>query len=430
MATRDKSKEEKSIIYPAGSGIRIRPLINESGGQAFGGSYLVDVPAALTGGRRIREQKKSLVEAKRLASQKYKGAKQNGESFFQLSEQERTEIMDWLPKLRKAGITIPQASEFALTHLVGTNNSVTLSQFVEEFLKGKQQRLERGDIRPLTYSSFKSRADKFVEKFGESRLVELSADEIKDWLVGLGGSPRTTKNYMNVVAEIFNEAISGGYIARSPLSRISKHERKVLCGQAADSESEPSVLTIDQAKSLLSNAHSDPDLNLLPFVVLGLFCGLRTEEIKRLDWSAINLTGDKPSVTISGAIAKKRRIRHVDIPANAVAWLTPCAKERGLVAEDRYSDDHGRRFRKLTQLAGFGYEEGSGKKKKWVGTWQTNAIRHSFASYHYALHGDAMLTSRLLGHKSNDTVLFDHYRALASKEDAETYFSLKPKQAS
>lgn len=426
MAKRDKSDIETSIIHPPESGIRIRPVANETGGKIYNGSYLVDVPAVLTGGRRIRKQRKSLKEAKRLAESEYKGVKQSGESFFQLSERERSEVVDWLPKLRDAGITLSQASEFALTHLVGTNNSVTLSQFVEEFLKGKKQRLVRGDIRPLTYSSFKTRSDKFVEKFGESRLVDLGAAEIKDWLVNLKTSPRTTKNYMSVVAEIFNEAISAGYIARSPLSRISRHERKVLCGQSADSESEPSVLTVDEAKSLLSAAHSNPDIKLLPFVVLGLFCGLRTEEIKRLEWSAINLSGEKPSVTISGAIAKKRRIRHVDIPVNAVAWLIPCAKEKGLVAEDRYNDDHGRRFRKLTKLAGFGYEKGTGKKKQWVGTWQTNAIRHSFGSYHYALHGDAMLTSRLLGHKSNDSVLFDYYRALASKEDAEQYFKLRP----
>ena len=116
----------------------------------------------------------------------------------------------------------------------------------------------------------------------------------------------------------------------------------------------------------------------------------------------------------------------MDIPSNAVELLKPYAQESGLIAEDRYSGDHARRFQQVTQFAGFGYweNEGDPKKKKWVTTWKTNAMRHSFGSYHYALHGDAMLTSRLMGHKSNDTVLFDHYRALASKEDAEAYFDL------
>ncbi len=32
----------------------------------------------------------------------------------------------------------------------------------------------------------------------------------------------------------------------------------------------------------------------------------------------------------------------------------------------------------------------------------------------------------MLGHKSNDQMLFDHYRSLARKSDAEKYFSVAP----
>jgi hypothetical protein len=53
-------------------------------------------------------------------------------------------------------------------------------------------------------------------------------------------------------------------------------------------------------------------------------------------------------------------------------------------------------------------------------------MRHSFGSYHYALHGNPLETSRQLGHKSNDQVLFDHYRALATKEQGEAFFSIVP----
>jgi hypothetical protein len=53
-------------------------------------------------------------------------------------------------------------------------------------------------------------------------------------------------------------------------------------------------------------------------------------------------------------------------------------------------------------------------------------MRHSFGSYHYSLHGNPLETSRLLGHKASDQVLFDHYRALASKEQAKQFFALMP----
>ncbi len=53
-------------------------------------------------------------------------------------------------------------------------------------------------------------------------------------------------------------------------------------------------------------------------------------------------------------------------------------------------------------------------------------MRHSFGSYHYALHGDPLLTARLLGHKATDDVLFSHYRALTSKEEATAFFAIAP----
>ena len=54
-------------------------------------------------------------------------------------------------------------------------------------------------------------------------------------------------------------------------------------------------------------------------------------------------------------------------------------------------------------------------------------MRHSFGSYWYALTGDSLRTASLLGHKSNDQVLFDHYRALTTKAEAEKYFAIIPK---
>jgi hypothetical protein len=53
-------------------------------------------------------------------------------------------------------------------------------------------------------------------------------------------------------------------------------------------------------------------------------------------------------------------------------------------------------------------------------------MRHSFGSYHFAAHANSMETSRQLGHRSSDHVLFDHYRALARKEDGEAFFNILP----
>jgi hypothetical protein len=41
-------------------------------------------------------------------------------------------------------------------------------------------------------------------------------------------------------------------------------------------------------------------------------------------------------------------------------------------------------------------------------------------------HSNPIETSCLLGHKASDQVLFDHYRALATKAQVESYFALRP----
>ena len=120
MATKTESNALESFIYPDDSGIRIRPTINAHKGSAYGVSYLVDVPQQLTGGRRVRIQRSSLKAAKAEAKRQYTGAQRLGEDFFFLSPQDRAEVVDWLPKLKDAGISFKDAVEFALTHLAGT----------------------------------------------------------------------------------------------------------------------------------------------------------------------------------------------------------------------------------------------------------------------------------------------------------------------
>jgi len=53
-------------------------------------------------------------------------------------------------------------------------------------------------------------------------------------------------------------------------------------------------------------------------------------------------------------------------------------------------------------------------------------MRHSFGTYHFALHGDSMKTSIEMGHKTGDDVLFEHYRSLATHADAKAYFDIRP----
>ena len=55
-------------------------------------------------------------------------------------------------------------------------------------------------------------------------------------------------------------------------------------------------------------------------------------------------------------------------------------------------------------------------------------MRHSFCSYHLAMHEKAGKTALQAGHRQLGT-LFEHYRRAMRKEDAEAFWRIRPDDA-
>jgi len=165
----------------------------------------------------------------------------------------------------------------------------------------------------------------------------------------------------------------------------------------------PGILSPSDTAALLAAAPED----IIPALVIGFFAGLRTAEIERLDWREIDLK--RGFIEITAAKAKSSQRRLVEIQPNLRSWLQPLAKLSGPVrlSEMRHKD----RLNLARTSAGI--------------AWPANACRHSFASYHLALFQDAAKTALQLGH-TNTAVLFQHYRELATPDEAKAYFAITP----
>lgn len=317
-----------------------------------------------------------------------------------------------LTKANEAGKPLDELLDYACERLKPKGGERTVEQLADELIEIKRVWQKRGDLRPASLRDFENRAGRIGHDLGQYLLAELTKDRIQAWLSGLKRSPRTLKNYRMVLAEMMRYAVQKRYLVENPISELTRHDIKEIEG-IANTARQPSILSPEQAEQLLLAAFADPAADLGPAVVLGLFAGIRTEELKRLKWDAVRLAGEQPFVVIGPEIAKKRRIRNVSLPPNAIAWLQrwPGAKE-GALTRSGHINDFQKRFAKLSAAAGI--------------TWEANAMRHSFGSYHFALLSNSLETARLLGHKQDDTVLFAHYRALASKEQGEAYFTILP----
>ena len=463
MKTRVSDKEDFTLkrqkkgalrvwVWQDNPRITIRERLNASGGMG----YRVTFPVSVTGGRVLFLQRKSLDDAKEIARNRGREFRESRSSALVLGDTQKIQAATAIRLLKDSRIQKPldevarlysqahallqphnlevneaaklltealqlaqptgkplaELVSYAVSRICPTGGSKTLTELAEEMVEMKRGWLERGDLRPDSFRDFENRAGKISADLGTIPLSELTKDVIYEWLKCLKLAPRSTKNYRMVFAEILKYAQQKRYILINPNDEFTRQDIKELEGMANEVR-QPSILTPKQSEALVTAAFNNPDLDLGAAVVLGLFGGIRTEELKRLKWDAVRLDEVHPFVVIGPEIAKKRRIRNVPLPECAVACLRIWPRTSDKITRSTHANDYQKRFMKLCEKAEI--------------KWQSNAMRHSFGSYHYSKYGNSIETARILGHKGDDTVLFAHYRALTTKAQGDAYFSILPK---
>jgi integrase len=439
--TKKRKPKHATWEHPAGSGIKIAEMPNRTGGRVFGVSFQVRIPAELLGvvGKREMHQRKTKAEAERLAEDRFLALRKHGTEFSKIPAAAQKQAAIAWGMLAEHGLDFIGAAEAAIRVLRPAGGQKTLAEVLAELRASKAERMAAGGLDKRTSDDFKSRSLKIEAALGSKPASLVTSEDVEKWLRKLrtegpdsGTGPlsqRSVLNYRNTLAETFRHAKAKRYCTENPLERFTREDYKALGGEKAERDLDGiNILSVEESRKLLNTAAAPEELGMLPSIVLRLFCGIRTAEVCRLDWSEIHWLDPKPYVHIPAGKAKKRSIRHVEIPENALAWLKLCNPPKaGLVVPGNGKvKGYCKRFARLAKLAGLGKADGAGK---WVSDWENNDTRHSFGSYHYALHGDAGKTSAQLGHKQGDDVLFAHYRQLVREEQAKDYFSIAPQPA-
>jgi integrase len=430
-AAKSKPTKPTAWEHPTGSGIRISELANKNAGKSYGVSYRVRIPGELLGKAGAREtfQRKKRHEAERLAEDRFLALRQHGTSFADVPpEVQKQAVIAW-GLLKPHGLDLIKTVEAGIAALRPPGGVKTLAEVLSELRQSKALRLAEKRLDQRTHDDFKSRSLKIETALGAKPINLITADEVSKWLhrirrEGADGSgaltQRSVLNYRNTLAETFRHAKARRYLTANPLEQFTREDYKSLGGESDERSLDSiNILSVEEADKLLRKALETIESGLLPSLVLRLFCGLRTAEVCRLEWKEVHWLEENPYVHIPAGKAKKRRIRQVDIPANALTWLRLCnPPAEGLVVPGNGKvKGYCKRFARLAALAGV--------------EWENNDSRHSFGSYHYALHGDAMKTAGQMGHKGNDNELFAHYRQLVRKEQAVAFFGLMaPAEAS
>jgi len=348
---------------------------------------------------RNRQFFKDKTEAETVLRQKLIEQENNGRAGLSFNERHRAEYLECAEKLLPFGVTIRDAVNFYLPHLRAANRTCTAAELVGDLLKVKQA--DGASERYL--SDLRSRLTQFADAFNGRPVAEVTGPQIDDWLRSLSDketgsrlSPVTRNNFRRVLVVAFNFARERGYCVGNPAEKAAR--AKVV-------ETTIGILTVDQTARLLESTTPE----LVPYIAIGAFAGLRRAELERLDWQEVDLQSGLIEVTASKA--KSARRRFVKIQPNLARWLQPQARSSGNVTPPNY--------RELLDMA---------RKAAGITDWPQNALRHSFASYHLARFNDAAALALELGH-TNSNLVFQHYRQLVKPKQAERYWEIAPAAA-
>jgi integrase len=348
---------------------------------------------------RNRQFFKDKTEAETVFDQKKIEQENFGTAGLAFDDKKRGEYLKCAEKLEPFGKTISDAVNFYVPHLRALKRTCTAAELVDELLKVK----EADGVSERYLSDLRSRLTRFSDSFDGKQIAEMTAPQIDEWLRSLSNeetgnrlSPVTRNNFRRVLITAFSFALGRGYCVGNPSEETAK---------AKEIESPVGILTVEETARLLENAAPE----LLPYIAIGAFAGLRRAELEQLDWKEVDLQSALIEVTASKA--KTARRRFVKIQPNLGRWLQPHAQLSGNVTPPGY--------RVLLENA----RDAAG-----ITEWPQNALRHSFASYHLARFNDAALLALELGH-TNSNLVFQHYRQLVKPKQAERYWKIAPASA-
>jgi integrase len=299
------------------------------------------------------------------------------------------------------GASMLEAAKFYLRHHPRHLPTRTVPQVVEEMIASK----EAEGMSALHLYDLKSRLRRFATKFQMPIAMVLGRDMqayiadlkcAKRVHAGRAYTGRSKNNVRKILKNLFHFAQSRGYLPKG----LTEADDLVRVKEAPQPIA---IFTPAEMGKLL--AHADEDV--LPFLAIGAFAGLRHAETLRLDWSEVDLAGGHIEVKANKAKTASRRL--VPLSPNLQKWLAPCHRETGkLVAFEKMSG----KLKKLTEKESVGFK------------WKRNALRHSFISYRVAQTQNVAQTALEAG--NSPQIIFSNYRELVKPADAVKWFAIEP----
>ena len=285
-----------------------------------------------------------------------------------------------------------------------TVKTKAIADGVEEFIASRQHRTEAKDGKRAQLSQtyavhINSWLREFAATFPGTAVCDLSKEHLHAYSQTFKNFTPKTKNHRRATVKMFlNWATRNDYL---PVNHRLL-EADALAREIAES-GQTDFFSATELQKLLDNAGAE----LRPVIAIAGLAGLRGEEIMRLEWADVWRAAGYIEVTARNAKTRQRRLVEI-CPALAV-WLAPCRKMTGKVFPGGvHAFQHAYlKLRKSLKIPD-----------------RNNGLRHAFCTYHFAAHANENLTAAQAG--NSPAMIHAHYKALATKADAEKWFAVMP----
>lgn len=270
-------------------------------------------------------------------------------------------------------------------------------------------------LRPATIREVQGTARLIKCKLGDRILTDLTSGDVELVIYGhrtRNGAPlsyQTRHNLKNRLGGFFRWCARADLIEANIAAGVNAPKPK--------SEKDPEFLTVDEVVRLLKFAQSEQKYQpVLLSIVLGLFAGIRPNEVMKLEWENINLRTDPPEIRVGAKQAKTLAARMVPIERPLLLFLFTLMdvdlKQFGTAAYRRL-------FEELKGKMGYKLRGNDGVKK-----WPADVLRHTYATMWLAVHKDRDALAVHMGTGIQNIPKF--YNGVVSLEEAKRYWLIAP----
>jgi len=368
-----------------------------------------------SGGKRFRASSKDLDTAKRKARAQAEAlARDGGDGVIVLSGEEKRAYMAARRSIAGSGLTLEQVARdhMALRSKAGseplesivngwlraqgpTPKPVSIADAVDRFVTAK----ESAGRSKRHVKDLRNRMDALKRSI-VGDLSTLNAEAIRLWIGSMKVGARTRNNYLTAAGSFIRWCERNG-LGRRGWAGLDAIER------ASEPSVDVAILKPEELRRLLTTARPE----MVPFIALGAFAGIRHAEIARMRWGQIKW--EQGHVEVMAAQAKNfgklrgRARRLIPLLPALRSWIEPLkGKDDAPICPLLHTSKH---LRKATRDAGL--------------EWSTNALRHSFGSYRIAEVKNEAQVALEMG--NTPAMVFAHYRAVVTEEAAREWFGVR-----